>query len=73
MTRTLLLIFAALALMIGSFIWFVATWDVKAKSPISFIWPHKLPPEGRFQTSETAIPDPYQNHTRPIRNPQGVS
>ena len=35
MKNTLLLILAALALMIGSFIWFVATWDAAKEEPIS--------------------------------------
>ncbi len=35
MNKTLALIFAALALMIGSFIWFVATWDASREDPIS--------------------------------------
>ncbi len=39
MRNTLLLIFAALALMIGSFIWFVASWDASAEEPISLIRP----------------------------------
>ncbi|MEL6960086.1 MAG: hypothetical protein AAGL89_14150 [Pseudomonadota bacterium] len=39
MTRTLALIFAALALMIGSFIWFVATWDRDAEEPIGAVAP----------------------------------
>ena len=53
MTRTLLLILAALTLMIGSFVWFVATWDREAEEPISqvrpalFILADKRPPEGR--------------------------
>lgn len=34
MTKTLFLIFAAMAIMIGSFIWFVATWDKTAEEPI---------------------------------------
>ena len=34
MNKTLLLIFAALALMIGSFVWFVATWDAATEVPI---------------------------------------
>jgi len=34
MRRTLVLIFAALAIMVGSFIWFVATWDKSAEEPI---------------------------------------
>lgn len=35
MTRTLLLIFAAIAVMLGSFIWFVATWDPAERPAIS--------------------------------------
>ena len=35
MTRTLLIIFAALAFMIGSFIWFVVTWDPTREQPVS--------------------------------------
>jgi hypothetical protein len=35
MTRTLLLIFAFIALMLGSFIWFVATWDPAERAPVS--------------------------------------
>jgi len=37
MTRTLLAIFAFIALMLGSFIWFVATWDAEAEEPVSVI------------------------------------
>ena len=39
MTRTLALIFAALALIIGSFIWFVASWDASKEDPVSSIRP----------------------------------
>lgn len=42
MKNTLLLIFAALALMIGSFIWFVATWDASAEDPISLTRPTQI-------------------------------
>ncbi|WP_183073503.1 hypothetical protein [Roseinatronobacter ekhonensis] len=35
MGRTLLLIFAFIALMLGSFIWFVATWDSQQRAPLS--------------------------------------
>lgn len=35
MTRTLLLIFAFIALMLGSFIWFVATWNPAERTPVS--------------------------------------
>jgi len=37
--QTLILIFIAIALMVGSFIWFVATWDASAEEPISMIQP----------------------------------
>ena len=39
MKNTLLLIFAALALMIGSFVWMVATWDASKEEPVSLIRP----------------------------------
>ncbi|MBU2994257.1 hypothetical protein Q4555_07220 [Octadecabacter sp. 1_MG-2023] len=42
MTKTLLLIFAFLALMIGSFIWFVATWDASKEEPVSLIRPIQI-------------------------------
>lgn len=35
MTRTLILIFAAIAVMLGSFIWFVATWDPALEEPLT--------------------------------------
>ena len=35
MTRTLILILAALAFMVGSFIWFVATWDASKEKSLS--------------------------------------
>jgi hypothetical protein len=35
MTRTLLVILAALAVVVGSFVWFVATWDAAAEQPVS--------------------------------------
>ncbi|MEJ6815312.1 MAG: hypothetical protein QNK87_13975 [Octadecabacter sp.] len=34
MKNTLILIFAALTLMIGSFIWMVATWDASKEEPV---------------------------------------
>ena len=46
MKNTLALILAALAVMIGSFIWFVATWDAEAEEPISFISPKIPAPQG---------------------------
>ncbi|SMX43464.1 hypothetical protein OCA8868_02965 [Octadecabacter ascidiaceicola] len=39
MTRTLLLIFAFLTLMIGTFIWFVITWDASKEDPVNSIRP----------------------------------
>jgi len=42
MRNTLILIFAALALMIGSFVWFVVTWDSAKEDPISQIRPTQL-------------------------------
>ena len=36
-TKTLLLIAAFVAAMIGSFIWFVATWDPSKEEPVSAI------------------------------------
>ena len=35
MTKTLLLIFVALALIIGSFVWFVLSWDASKEKSIS--------------------------------------
>ena len=35
MTRTLLLIFAFIAFMLGSFIWFVATWNPAERAHVS--------------------------------------
>jgi hypothetical protein len=34
---TLLAIFAFIAFTLGSFIWFIATWDAKAEQPVSVI------------------------------------
>jgi len=39
MNRTLFVIFAFLAFMIGSFIWFVATWDPSQEQPVSTLFP----------------------------------
>lgn len=50
MKRTLLLIFAALTLMIGSFVWFVATWDAEAEQPIGWSVPITLPLSMEIQT-----------------------
>ena len=35
MNRTLLLIFGFLALVVASFVWFVATWDSSKEQPVS--------------------------------------
>lgn len=35
MTRTLILILVAVALIVGSFIWFVATWNPEAEESIT--------------------------------------
>lgn len=48
--QILALIAAFLVVTLGSFIWYVATWDGAARSamlgaPSSFTWPEKLPPE----------------------------
>jgi hypothetical protein len=51
MRKTLALIFAALALMIGSFVWFVMTWDASEEKPISSVGP--------YQTHTGSIPNPY--------------
>lgn len=39
MTRTLILILVAVALIVGSFIWFVATWNPEAEKSITAL-PH---------------------------------
>ena len=44
---TLLLIAAFLALTVGSFVWYVATWDAAAEEPVTFIFPQPLAPETR--------------------------
>lgn len=68
MTRTLLLIFAFLALMIGSFIWFVATWDREAEQPVSFILEEKLPPEAHISHRQDTdrIPTHYRQPQRAL-------
>lgn len=55
--RTLLLIAAFLALMLGSFIWYVATWDnrkASAQAPI-FILAQELPPEAPALAKGTTL------------------
>lgn len=37
MTRTLLIIFAFVAFMIGSFIWFVATWNPEKEPSLTHL------------------------------------
>ena len=54
MTRTLLLIFAFIGLTVGSFIWFVATWDKDAEEPVSWA---DTPP---FALAQMLIPDARQ-------------
>jgi len=56
MTRTLLLIFAALAFMIGSFIWFVATWDASKEEPISLAPASSWPILGLRPSNAETIP-----------------
>ena len=51
MIRALLLIFAFLALIIGSFIWFVATWDREGEESLSLILPKISPPEAPAPTT----------------------
>ena len=36
-TRTLMLIAAFIAFMLGSFIWFIATWDPAERAPVGHI------------------------------------
>lgn len=43
--RILLLILAFLTLTVGSFIWYVATWDADAEPALGFILDENLPPE----------------------------
>ncbi len=37
--RTLLIILAFVALILGSFIWFIATWDAEREEPVTIISP----------------------------------
>jgi len=46
--QILLLIGAFLLLTVGSFIYFVATWDAEKEQPVSIIWPKILPPEAKI-------------------------
>ena len=55
MNKTLALIFTALALMIGSFIWFVATWDASKEEPIGFVLPKILAPQGPSPATGTVF------------------
>jgi hypothetical protein len=43
--QILMLIAAFLLLTIGSFIYFIATWDAEKEQPVSIILPKILPPE----------------------------
>lgn len=43
--RTLLLIAAFMAFMIGSFIWYIATWDADKRAPVGQI-PNAITPTG---------------------------
>lgn len=55
--QVLLLITAFLTLTIGSFIWYIATWDnrtAKAR-PAAFILAQKLPPEAPAFTTGTQL------------------
>jgi len=55
--RILLIIAAFLTLTIGSFIWYVATWDkrqVSTQAPV-FILVQKLPPEAPALSTGTAL------------------
>lgn len=44
-SRILMLIAAFLFLTVGSFIYFVATWDAEKEQPVSIILPKISPPE----------------------------
>jgi hypothetical protein len=54
--RILLLIFAFLAVILGSFVWFVATWDREAEPSLSFILQDNLPPEAPGSRHMTRFP-----------------
>ena len=43
--QVLLLIAAFLTVTIGSFVYYIATWDADAEQPVSIILPKILPPE----------------------------
>jgi len=43
--RTLLLIAAFVAFMLGSFIWYIATWDAEKRAPMGKV-PNTLSPTG---------------------------
>lgn len=43
MTRTLILIFAFIAFMVGSFIWFVVTWDPSKEDSVTHLTPASQP------------------------------
>lgn len=58
MTRTLLLILAAITTMLGSFLWFVLTWDPEERAPMTFILDKK-----RMPTLTTSTPTSYAHGT----------
>ena len=43
--KVLMLIAAFLCITVGSFIYFIATWDADAEQPVSIILPQISPPE----------------------------
>ncbi|SEW30695.1 hypothetical protein SAMN04488515_2173 [Cognatiyoonia koreensis] len=49
-TQILLLIACFLLLTLGSFVYFVATWDAEKEQPVSIILPEILPPEASALT-----------------------
>lgn len=42
MQRTLLMIVVFVALIVGSFIWFIATWDPAQEEPVSYLPPPRI-------------------------------
>jgi hypothetical protein len=59
--QVLLLIAAFVALTLGSFIWYIATWDAEARTSLIpnevplFILAQKLPPEAPALTTGTTL------------------
>ena len=75
---TLLMIAAFVVLMVGSFVWFVATWDASKEQPVvdlgtlstaPILLAENIPGEmlktGRFSTSGAAPPSKVQARTKP--------